>query len=227
MAQDNIWPYFYMKYCSRCKVLKELYNFGKDNGKKDGLVCHCKECSKAIRKENAIKIKQFGAIYRASHKEEAAKYSKTYRKNNNSALRLKKKEYYQKNRVKLLGEMNKYRKENQEKINNYRRQRRKIDPSFRMAELLRTRINKLIRRGHKPGSPVRDLGCSLDELKSYLESKFLQGMSWDNYGEWHIDHIILLASFNLEDREQFLKACHYTNLQPLWAIDNLRKGDRV
>jgi transcription termination factor Rho len=61
-------------------------------------------------------------------------------------------------------------------------------------------------------------------LVPYLESKFEHGMSWDNYGEWHIDHIVPISIFNLENPEELQKACHYTNLQPLWAEDNLRKG---
>ena len=67
------------------------------------------------------------------------------------------------------------------------------------------------------------------ELRDYLESKFQPGMTWDNWttNGWHIDHIKPLASFDLTDREQFLRACHYTNLQPLWAIDNLKKGSKV
>jgi hypothetical protein len=61
-----------------------------------------------------------------------------------------------------------------------------------------------------------------------MESKFQPGMTWDNRGkEWHIDHIIPLATFNLQDRRQFLVACHYTNLQPLWARDNMVKGMSV
>jgi hypothetical protein len=76
----------------------------------------------------------------------------------------------------------------------------------------------------KAGSAVSDLGCSIPELKAYLEKMFQPGMTWENWGAWHIDHIIPLASFDLTDREQFLKACHYTNLQPLWAPDNQRKG---
>jgi hypothetical protein len=63
-------------------------------------------------------------------------------------------------------------------------------------------------------------------LRARLEVKFQQGMSWDNYGQWHIDHIKPLAKFDLTDRTQFLAACHYTNLQPLWAEDNLSKGAR-
>ena len=72
-------------------------------------------------------------------------------------------------------------------------------------------------------------GCKIDFLMGYLESKFTSGMTWKNhklYG-WHIDHIIPLSSFDLTDRDQYLKACHYTNLQPLWAVDNIRKGNKL
>ena len=81
-------------------------------------------------------------------------------------------------------------------------------------------------RTGRPGSAVSDLGCTVSELRSYLEAQFLPGMSWENMGKWHIDHIKPLAGFDLTNRECFLEACHYTNLQPLWAVDNIRKGAR-
>jgi hypothetical protein len=82
---------------------------------------------------------------------------------------------------------------------------------------------------------LRDLGCSLEELRIRFENMFHANantgemMSWDNYGYdgWHIDHIIPLSSFDLTDKEQFLKACHYTNLQPLWAWQNHEKSDKT
>ncbi len=84
-----------------------------------------------------------------------------------------------------------------------------------------------IRTGAKSGSAVRDLGCTILELKAYLEARFLPGMTWKNHGlkGWHIDHIRPLTSFDLADRAQLLQAVHYTNLQPLWWQDNLRKAD--
>jgi len=97
-------------------------------------------------------------------------------------------------------------------------------PEFRLPFNLRSRLYQAVRNQQKSGSAVRDLGCSIEELKQHLESQFQEGMTWENYGQWHIDHIKPLASFDLSNREQFLQACHYTNLQPLWAEDNLRKG---
>lgn len=93
----------------------------------------------------------------------------------------------------------------------------------RISRNIRNRVWYAINK-YRPGSAIKDLGCTVVELKRYLESQFQDGMSWENYGEWHIDHIEPLANFDLTDREQFKKAVHYTNLQPLWAIDNLIKG---
>ena len=96
----------------------------------------------------------------------------------------------------------------------------------RIADNLRSRLSHCVVRDSKSPSAVRDLGCSIDFLKGYLASKFQTGMSWDNYGEWHIDHIKPLSKFNLKDRQRLLEAIHYTNLQPLWAIDNIKKSNK-
>ena len=69
------------------------------------------------------------------------------------------------------------------------------------------------------------LGCTPEELRDHLQSQFTEGMTLENHGEWHIDHIIPLASANTE--EEIVKLCHYTNLQPLWAEDNLSKSDKI
>lgn len=94
---------------------------------------------------------------------------------------------------------------------------------------VRTRLLKALRTvGAGRNSSISCLvGCSLDQLRQHLESSFVEGMGWLNRSEWHIDHIIPLSSFNLSDPEQLARACHYTNLQPLWARDNIIKSDRV
>lgn len=111
----------------------------------------------------------------------------------------------------------KYRRDNA-------RHRTKTDVNFRLSSNLRHRLWSAI----KAGSHVKDLGCTIEELRVYLESKFQNGMSWENYGVhgWHLDHIKPLSKFDLSDRGQFLLACHYSNLQPLWAEENIRKGNR-
>lgn len=97
---------------------------------------------------------------------------------------------------------------------------------WKLQSRLRSRMRSAIIDNQKGGSTIADLGCSIDELKVYLESQFQPGMNWDNwaYEGWHIDHIKPLAQFDLTDPEQFKEACHYTNLQPLWAEDNIKKG---
>jgi len=103
-----------------------------------------------------------------------------------------------------------------------------VDIEFKIRKAIRVRLHGVIKRG-KAGSAVKDLGCTIAELKRHIESQFQEGMTWDNWSQhgWHIDHIIPLSSFDLTDREQFLKACHYTNLQPLWSEDNHSKKDRL
>lgn len=106
----------------------------------------------------------------------------------------------------------------------YQKDKIKNDINFKIARRLRGRLHKVLNGRYKSGSAVNDLGCTLNYLKKYFDDMFSDGMTWSNYGEWHIDHIRPLCSFDLTDREQFLEACNYKNLQPLWAKDNLYKG---
>ena len=115
--------------------------------------------------------------------------------------------------------------------------RKKQDPLYisatplvkKIKHSLRSRLIKAIKFGEKGGSAVDDLGCTIKEFRLYVESLFQKGMTWDNWSlkGWHMDHIKPLSSFDLTNREELLKAVHYTNLQPLWAKDNLSKGSKI
>jgi hypothetical protein len=142
-----------------------------------------------------------------------------------------------------------YRTRNKEKVNaqikvwrschpgwyrEYQNNRSKKDISYKLTRRLRQRLYDITRDNQKAGSAVRDLGCSPKELKQHLEKLFYvrctgQQMCWEDIlnGEVHIDHITPLSKFNLEDKEQFLKAFHYSNLQPLWEEDNNEKYDKI
>lgn len=129
----------------------------------------------------------------------------------------------------------KYRKDNRKKLNEsnniYFKNRRKIDFNFRFALQMRGRIRQALKaqRSYKTNTTFKLIGCNLAELKNYLESLFTEGMAWNNYGYygWHVDHLIPCASFDLTDPEQQRICFHYSNLQPLWAKDNQRKGAKV
>jgi hypothetical protein len=111
----------------------------------------------------------------------------------------------------------------------YKRNRYFHDINFKLTNVLRARLNGAILNNHKGGSAVEDLGCSIEELKKHLELQWKPGMTWDNWTTdgWHIDHIKPLSKFDLTNPTQCKEACHYTNLQPLWSEDNLRKGDKL
>ncbi|HBI02003.1 MAG TPA: hypothetical protein DDY18_10320 [Flavobacterium sp.] len=99
---------------------------------------------------------------------------------------------------------------------------------YHIAKNLRDRLRKAVQKDQKNGSAIDNLGCSITDFKKHIESKFDNEMNWNNYGfsGWHIDHIKPLNTFDLTSPEEFKKACHYSNLQPLWAIDNLTKAKK-
>jgi len=196
-----------MKQCKRCCQLLTSNNFSKRKDSKDGLDPYCKQCKTKYLKEWQIK-----------HPE---KYKTCKQKSD--------KQWYTANKTLKKATNNKWISDNKEYVRewyrNYKQKREQKDPCFKIANKLRTRMWYALKNNKK--CKFSDLiGCTISELKTYLESKFQPGMSWDNYGEWHIDHIKPLSRFDLTKKEEQIKACHYTNLQPLWAEDNLSKGDK-
>jgi hypothetical protein len=137
--------------------------------------------------------------------------------------------YYKSNRKRIRQMCKEYRRRNLKRDNLARVIKRRTDVQFALRCRIRNHARKILLR--LPAFASRShyldlLGCRLPELTSYIESKFLPGMSWENRNLWHLDHIRPLKTFDLADPTQLAVACHFTNLQPLWAGDNLRKGHR-
>ena len=188
-----------------------------------------KAYDKAYRDSNKERKKAYLKAYREVNKDKINVKSKAYYEANRDKILLQQKDYFEANKDKIRLQQKDYFEANKDKINSYYKNKLKTDIQYKLSRNLRNRLRDAVKNNYKDGSAVKDLGCSIKELKQYLESKFLPGMSWDNwtfYG-WHIDHIKPLSSFNLTDRNQLLEACHYTNLQPLWATDNLIKSDNI
>lgn len=164
--------------------------------------------------------------YWETHKEKKKKYDRNYCQLHKEKRKLKAEEWRKNNKNKKKEYSKEYSQTHKKEIYKYHNNRYKIDTNYKLACNLRSRCYHAIKDISKLGSTIKDLGCSIPELKVYLESKFQKGMTWENWSKtgWHIDHIQPLSSFNLSDRKEFLKAVHYTNLQPLWAEENLKKG---
>jgi hypothetical protein len=160
---------------------------------------------------NIEKAQAAQRAYREVNKEKLNEYARVYKKNNPEKV----KESKRKDRI-----------NNRDRINQDRRERLQKDPQFKIACRLRTRIWKVLNGTLKSKSSLELLGCSLQEFKVYIESKFTDGMSWERISEIHLDHMRPCSSFDLTDTRQQEQCFHYSNMQPLWALDNLSKNDK-
>lgn len=187
------------KICRICLSEQLLNNFYKHNKTKDGLYNECKKCVKSKAK-----------LYHIENKTSIYKRQKEYRLKNREYFNIKNKEWNNK-----TGYGKKYQQD-----------RLKNDSFFKFKNRLRTLIRLSIsKQGYTKKSKCFEiLGCDYEFLIKHLESLFIDGMNWNNYGKWHIDHIIPISSALTE--KDVIKLNHYTNLQPLWVIDNLKKYNK-
>lgn len=154
---------------------------------------------------------------------------------NPESVRAKNRKSAKKNRAKNTLREKHWRAINKDKVRKYNlrhvTKKRAADTAFRLQMIVRTRIHTALQKSlaKKQCRTLALVGCTGTELKQWLESKFSKGMTWENQGQrgWHIDHIIPLSAFDLNDPKQQRAAFHYSNLQPLWAVDNIRKGSKV
>jgi hypothetical protein len=205
------------KICSKCKETKFVLDFYKDKTRKDGYRSRCKICCN-IESSDYQKLNPHIAI----------KKSKKFRENNPTKVKEIYKKWRDSNVSSERERSNDWKKNNRNKVNDYKKERRKTDSLYKIKENLRNRIINFLKlnRIQKLNKTFDIVGCSPEFLKEYLENKFTEGMSWDIMGrDIHIDHIIPLSSSKTE--EEVYRLCHYTNLQPLWAEENLKKGNRI
>lgn len=218
--------------CNCCKIEKDEIEFYKRKDCNGGYRKICKECT--LKRDK---------IYNDKHKEERRKsaqenylknrdknllYKKEYYENNKETYATKSKEYYRKHQKELILYAKEYRKRHQKEITEKRKQKRHTDEKYYFEIYLRNKINNyLYRYGKikKKNNVQEILGCNFQEFKVYIENQFEDGMSWDNRGEWHLDHITPLST--AKNYDELIKLNHYTNFQPLWAIDNIRKGNKI
>jgi len=234
-----------MKVCKKCNKNLHTHLFYKDKKYKDGYNSWCKNCHKEysnkkyqknkdhiVRKNkeyyenNKEIIKNRRSAYYYNNKNSLAEMSKAYYRKNKETIRKRHSEYKLKNIEAERIRNKRWYSINKDKILQRHNERYEYDIIYKIKYALRNRFKQAFRKTYKRGSAIEHLGCSIEELKKHLESQFQPGMTWDNYGEWHIDHIVPFAKFDMIKLEDQQKACHYTNLQPLWAKDNLKKGAR-
>lgn len=171
-----------------------------------------KEYDKKYREDNKQKIKS----YRKTNEEKNKEYNKLYRLKNIEKIRNREKEHYKNNKEK-----------NSEQCNKYQKSRKKTDPLFKLRCNIRNLILLSIKKqGYtKNSKSCQILGCTFEEFKLHLERQFTVGMTWHNQGKWHLDHIYPVSL--AKDEEELIKLNHYTNFQPMWAIENIIKGNKI
>ena len=186
--------------------MKNIVEFNKNSKNKDKLGQYCRECSN-----------QYTRDWYQQNTEYKIQQVSTWCKNNEDKRNINQKRYKDNNEEYIAD----YKKE-------YQRRTRKKDIQFKLKGNLRSRLSKALKKNYKSGSAVKDLGCSIEDFKWWLEFWWEEGMNWDNWSTkgWHIDHIKPLDSFNLTNYEELCKACNYKNLQPMWHLDNIKKGNK-
>lgn len=217
-----------LKVCRKCKLAKSLNNFSffeKNNRMRYN--CFCESCDPIQNKRCCAcgvwrNLLHFQYNQRNLKKNSKCKNCLPYVANEDTKLRVKKYSQRPENKI----------KHNKRQLERTRRLL-KTSIQFKLMVNLRQRISHALRRQNKRKkfSVSKNLGCSVEFFKKHLESKFKPGMSWDNYGrgpkDWNIDHIIPLSRVDLTNKEEYQKVAHYSNLQPLWHIDNIKKSNKM
>lgn len=190
-----------------CKLLQSKVNSHKE--------CDCKSCYKKTWYENnKTRILEKRKVYAAENREKIAEYKKNHAKANSGHIAAYREVWVKANKTML-----------NEKARVRTRNRHRTDPFFRLTRNLRRRIHHVFKDDCKSKTTLDLLGCSFQDVFDHISKQFQVGMTWENYGKWHVDHKYPLSL--AKSTEELEKLCHYSNLQPLWAIDNVRKSNKL
>lgn len=182
--------------------------------------------------------KQYNKIYHLANKEQRREYRQInkekikaqvedYYQANRQKLSVQHKEYYQANKKQILAQRKDYRQTNKEQINKYQNDKRNTSLAFKLIANLRNRHGSVLKG---ICSTTKGLGCDSNFLREYIENQWIEGMTWNNYGnkkgQWSIDHIVPLSIYHTQP-ELLPKLIHYSNMQPMWHVENVKKGNKV
>ena len=186
--------------CTKCDIIKPFEDYTTQKAGFMGRKSPCRICDSKYDKEYQSKT---NVRAKRDKSPEAKEYRKQY----------------------IAGNKDWWRKYERE----YKNSRRQEDMFFKIKGNLSSRLSKLINKKGQELNTQELIGCNRDIFLQHLESQFTEGMTWENYGlkGWHVDHIMPISSYDLTNEDEVKKACHYTNLQPLWWQDNLEKGDKI
>ena len=221
------------KICSVCNLEKLFDDFHNRKDSEDGKRNDCKKCTRErinkYRVKNKEKVNKWNreTYYRNYDSHKVTK--KNYRDKTKEQQKIRAK-HWRKNNVDVI---KKYQQDNREHLNKMAllrvTKRKKNDKLFSLICSVRARFNGFLKKNNisKKNKTFDIVGCTPEFLREYIEKKFIQGMSWDNHGRngWHVDHIVPLSSAKNED--EIYKLCHYTNLQPMWEKDNIKKSNKI
>ncbi len=201
------------------KNIEEIKKYNKEHYKKNREIILLKV--KNYRANNIDKVKKCKEKWRRK------KGILSRKKLSKEELSKRKKEYLRNYYLKNIGKHKEYAKSHKNKRNINRNIRYKNDINYKIEQLLRSRIHKVLKLNSKSEKTREFIGCSIPELKIYLKKQFKVGMNWENFGQygWHIDHIKPCSLFDLSKSKQQKLCFHYKNLQPLWWYENIKKSN--
>lgn len=238
--------------CRKCGIVKDITDFAPDKMRKHGRKTQCRVCRQAVMtkwkhnhpenvKKSLLKSKKENPDYRREYRlknlEKVNSVRRKWADSNREKMKETTKKWREENREKYLEckrkQRKRYKKLHKEKVNEQRRlyaaRKRIRDAKFRLSQRMSNGIRKALREGKNGRAWEFLVGYSRQQLRRSIERKFLPGMTWDNMGEWHIDHIIPVSVFNFKtyDDIDFKRCWALSNLQPMWGVDNLKKGNKL